>query len=104
MHRGHEIYTRGRRSRRIHVKMAPQANLAYLIGEILPPPGGGLGPGVGVVFGLKSFFKMALFALLGDGSIPALIIEYFLVVIVAALLFPMTFKPLNKLFAKYLKK
>ena len=60
--------------------------------------------GVGVVFELKSFFKMALFALLGAGSIPALIIEYFLVVIVAALLFPMTFKPLNKLFAKYLKK
>ena len=60
--------------------------------------------GIGVVFGLKSVFKIILFALLGNGSIPSLIIEYFLVVIVAAMLVPMTFKPLNKLFAKHLKK
>ncbi len=60
--------------------------------------------GVGVVFGLKTLFKIALFAVLGDGSIPALIIEYFLVIIVATALVPMTFKPLNILFTKRKEK
>lgn len=59
-----------------------------------------VGVGVGVVLGLKALFKLALFALLGQDNIAALIIEYFLVIVVAATLVPMTFKPLNKLFAK----
>ena len=56
--------------------------------------------GVGAVLGLKAVFKVALFAMLGDGNTVAVIIEYFLVVIVAAALWPMTFKPLNRFFEK----
>ena len=49
---------------------------------------------------MKAVFKVALFAMLGDGNTVAVIIEYFLVVIVAAALWPMTFKPLNRFFEK----
>ena len=59
-----------------------------------------VGGKVGAVLGLKAVFKAALFAMLGDGNTVAVIIEYFLVVIVAAALWPMTFKPLNRFFEK----